>query len=125
MPLPKKVIREAHRLAERMEKHRDHIKEPHALAMAQTKRKHGYDPGKPKPPKPNDYWIAENAMLRLVPTVAGLMEIAIYVDKGTFERIVRQLGMLGEPNLEIGSREIIRRGRSNPATNIFIYSRER
>lgn len=119
MRLPKKVIREAHELGRRLSKHADKVKTPYALAMWMTKRKYGYDPL----PEPYDYWVSDDVMLRLVPEIDGLVEIAVYVPGDVLNRVKKVFKEHGYTDVEIGKDRVIRRGRVNKATNIFIMRR--
>ena len=70
-------------------------------------------------PKPIDYEFRSDVILRIVPEVDRLIEIAVCAPYDVFKEVADIVA--DWPDVERPSDKIIRRGRSNPATNIFIY----
>lgn len=72
------------------------------------------------PPPPNDYWIEGDILIRLMPDIDNLFEIAIYIPSDQFEKIKKEMDRLGIKYELIENGYIARRGRNEKATNVFI-----
>jgi hypothetical protein len=71
-------------------------------------------------PKPRDLEIkAVDVLFRVVPEVDNLLEVAVYLNSAQFTRVKKHVMQV--KNLELDFGAVIRRGRKNKATNIFIY----
>jgi hypothetical protein len=71
-------------------------------------------------PKPRDLEIKSvDILFRVVPEVDNLLEVAVYLNAAQFARVKKHVVVL--KNLELDFGAVIRRGRKNKATNIFIY----
>ncbi|MEM5784792.1 MAG: hypothetical protein QXF15_03590 [Candidatus Aenigmatarchaeota archaeon] len=74
-------------------------------------------------PEPKDYHIeAEDIVIRLVPEIDNLMEIALYLNSETYQKIKEILIKNNIRYEQIDKNYIARRGRKEKATNIFIIN---
>ena len=72
-------------------------------------------------PEPYDiHFNALDVVLRLVPQIDNLVEIAVYIDDETFKKIKEKLDEMGIHYEMVDQGYIARRGRKEKATNIFI-----
>ncbi|MEM3829076.1 MAG: hypothetical protein QXP36_07680 [Conexivisphaerales archaeon] len=74
-------------------------------------------------PEPLDFHIqAEDIVVRLVPEIDNLMEIALYLNSETYQKIKEILTKNNIKYEQIDKNYIARRGRKQKATNIFIIN---
>ena len=75
-----------------------------------------------KLPKPLDFRGFDGSLIRVVPEIDRLMEVQIRVPKHIFNDIANATN--GFPDVEVDRKNgrIVRRGKKNKATNIFIDS---
>jgi len=85
---------------------------PYAICHAQL----GYDA-----PEPYDIHIqTSDVIIRLVPEIDNLLEVALYIDDDTFKALKEKLDQIGIRYELLDPKYIARRGRKEKATNVFI-----
>ena len=85
---------------------------PYAVCHAQL----GYDA-----PEPYDIHIqASDIIIRLVPEIDNLLEVALYIDNNTFKALKEKMDQMGIKYELLDLNYIARRGRKEKATNVFI-----
>ncbi len=76
-------------------------------------------------PEPYDiHFNAEDIVLRLVPEIDNLVEIAVYIPDSIFKQIKERMDKLGIKYELVDPKYIARRGRKYKATNIFIIGND-
>ena len=76
----------------------------------------GYDA-----PEPYDIHIqTSDVIIRLVPEIDNLLEVALYIDNNTFKALKEKLDQIGIRYELLDPQYIARRGRKEKATNVFI-----
>ena len=72
-------------------------------------------------PEPYDIHIqTSDVIIRLVPEIDNLFEVALYIDNDTFKILKEKLDQMGIRYELLDHQYIARRGRKEKATNVFI-----